>query len=342
MQRASTLRRLGGYELERCLSAGATNHVYRARSPNAPAPVAIKLLAPALTVHPELVARFHEEAALSLQLRHPNLVHGITSGTSSGVPFLVMDLIEGPTVAEVLERLHQRGSRMDIGAALAITRDACRALGYAHHFIDGTGAHRQIIHGDVSPANLILCKSGVVKLVDFGVARVVGAFDFDVTASGSGRHAYMAPEQVRGEPIDRRVDVFAMGVVLHEMLTGRPLYAAGSPLETLRRAAAAEVDFPSRDRPELPRMVDTITRRALAKDRAQRYPSGAAMARALDAMAGMLHSRRRLAELVRELRPDWDLTMPRPGDRDTVPIEGMPVTTPEDWDRWDTARVEVG
>jgi serine/threonine-protein kinase len=342
MQRASTLRRLGGYELETCLAAGATTQVYRARSPNAPGPVAIKLLAPALTVHPELVGRFHEEAQLSIQLRHPNLVHGIAAGMSSGVPFLVMDLLEGTTLAELLQRLKERGTRMAIGAALAIAREGCRALGYAHHFVDDKGAHRQIIHGDVSPANLFLCKNGTVKLIDFGIARVVGAFDCDVTASGSGRHAYMAPEQVRGEPIDRRVDVFAMGVVLHEMLTGRPLFAGETPLETLRRAAAAEVDLPSRDRPELPRLVDGITRRALARDRAQRYPSGAAMARALDALAGLLHSRRRVAELVHEVQPDWDLTMPRPGDRDTVPIEGLSVTTPDDWDRWDTARMEVG
>jgi serine/threonine protein kinase len=335
--RTSTLRRLGGWDLEACISAGATTHVYRARGPDAPGPVALKLLAPALSVHPELVAAFHEECELSLQLRHPNLPQAFATGTSSGVPYLVMELLEGPTLAELLP---QRGSRLPVGAALTVARDACRALGYAHHFVDKSGVHRQIIHGDVSPSNLILCQSGIVKLIDFGIARVAGPFDCDVTSSGSGRHAYMAPEQARGEAIDRRVDVYAVGVVLHEMLTGRPLFAAATPHETLRRATLMDVDPPSRQRPEVPHLVDGIVRRALARDRAQRYPSGAAMARALDALAGVLHSRRRMAELVREEAP----VGPRERDQDTVPVDlgGVEVTSPDDWNRWDTARVDVG
>jgi eukaryotic-like serine/threonine-protein kinase len=307
----STLRRLGGYDLEECIAAGATTHVYRARGRGTQGPVALKLLAPALTVHPELVMAFHAEAELSLKLRHPNLPVALDAGISSGVPFLVMELLDGTTVAELLLRLKRRGSRLPVGAALTVARDACRALGYAHHFVDENREHKQIIHGDVSPANLIVCASGVVKLIDFGIARVAGPFDCDITATGSGRHAYMAPEQGRGEPIDRRVDVFAAGVVLRDMLDGQR---------------------------DVPRLAEGIVRRALAPDRAQRYPSGAAMARALDTLAGMLYSRLRMAELLRDVEP----LQPRGRDQETAPIENFDVAAPDDWNRWDTARVDVG
>jgi serine/threonine-protein kinase len=147
----STLRRLGGYELDACLSAGATTHVYRARGRDLPEPVALKLLAPALTVHPELVAAFRAESELSLQLRHPNLPQALDAGISSGVPYLVMELLDGPTLAELLLRCRQRHTRIPVGAALSVARDTCRALGYAHHFVDENREHKQIIHGDVSP-----------------------------------------------------------------------------------------------------------------------------------------------------------------------------------------------
>jgi serine/threonine protein kinase len=311
MIRGTTLRRLGGYELEACISAGATTHVYRARRNDQPGPVALKLLAPALTVHPELVAAFRSESELSLQLRHPNLPQALDAGTSSGVPYLVMELLDGPTVAALMERIAGRRTRMPVGAALTIARDACRALGYAHHFVDENREHKQIIHGDVSPANLIVCANGVVKLIDFGIARVAGPFDCDITATGSGRHAYMAPEQGLGEPIDRRVDVFAVGVVLRELLEGQT---------------------------DVPRLAEGIARRALSPDRAQRYPSGAAMARALDTLAGMLYSRLRMAELVRDL----EAPKTRGRDQETAPIENFDVAAPDDWNRWDTARVDVG
>jgi serine/threonine-protein kinase len=302
-----------------------------------PGPVAVKLLSPALSVHPELVARFREEAELSIQLRHPNLPESYDTGISSGVPFLVMELLDGPTLAELLQRLRERGSRMSVEAALTVARDCCRALGYAHHFVDLGGVHRQIIHGDVSPANLVLCRNGLVKLIDFGIARVVGPFDCDVTASGNGRHAYMAPEQLAGEPIDRRVDVYAAGLVLFEMLTGKPLFSG--PIIERKHTT---LELPSRDRPELPRLVDGIVRRAMASDRAQRYPSGSAMARAIDALAGLLHSKRRMSELVRELFTDEERVVKRENDDDTSPIEGVTVTQPDSWDRWETARVNVG
>jgi serine/threonine-protein kinase len=358
MLRPSTLRRLGGYDLECCIAAGATTHVYRARSPAMPGPVAIKLLSPALSVHPELVARFREEAELSLQLRHPNLPEAYDSGISSGVPFLVMELLDGPTVSELTQRLRDRGSTMSVEAAMTIVRDACRALGYAHHFVDLGGVHRQIIHGDVSPANLVLCRNGNVKLIDFGIARVVGPFDCDVTASGNGRHAYMAPEQLLGEPIDRRVDVYAAGLVLFELLTGKPMFSGpiiGERSEELPRGGAerlarlgerrhSTLELPSRERPELPRLVDGIVRRAMAHDRAQRYPSGSAMARAIDALAGLLYSKRRMSELVRELFTDEERVVKRDQDHDTAPVavEGVTVAQPDSWDRWETARVNVG
>src|SRR6185312_6228818 len=141
---------------------------------------------------------------------------------------------------------------------------------------------------------------------DFGVAKIIGQFDYDVTQSFKGKYAYMSPEQVNHQPIDRRVDVFAVGIVLHELLTGKRLFAAQTELETLQRVSAAKVIAPSVDNADVPRALDAIVKKALARDPGERYASGAQLAEALESLDALAWSRRRLAAYVAELfANDW-------------------------------------
>jgi serine/threonine-protein kinase len=272
--------------------------------------VVVKAMLPGLINKKDLVDLFRAEARLSAQLSHPNIVQVHDFGVSDNVPYLVMEYLDGRNLTQMRGPLVPVSQgRMPVGAALAIVRDVCLALGYAHEFTDSDGQRRQIIHRDVSPSNVMVCRDGIVKLLDFGVAKVAGQFDCDITQSFRGKYAYMAPEQVNRQPIDRRVDVFACGIVLHEMLTGKRLFAAPSELETLERVSAAQVVAPSVDNPEVPRALDAIVKRALSRDPNQRFGSGQEMAEALEQLEAQMFSRRKLAKFLVELFPDaWTVT----------------------------------
>ncbi|HEY1587356.1 MAG TPA: serine/threonine-protein kinase, partial [Polyangia bacterium] len=294
----------GAYLLTECVGQGGMAVVYKAtrHGPNGfTKTVVVKAMLPALTGQREFVAMFSGEARLMAQLAHPNIVQVHDFGVVDGIPYLAMEYLPGRNLSQLRAAVAARGQRMPIGCVLAIARDVCHGLGYAHDFVDSDGKRRQIIHRDVSPSNVMVCRDGSVKLLDFGVAKIVGEFDYDVTQSFKGKFAYMSPEQVTHQPIDRRVDVFAAGIVIHELLTGKRLFAAPSELETLQRVSAAQVVAPSVDNPEVPRALDAIVKKALARDPRQRYASGAQLAEALEALDALTWSRRRLAAYVADL-----------------------------------------
>jgi serine/threonine-protein kinase len=300
-RRATGSLRLGPYTLLETIARGgmATVHKARRQGPTAKI-VVVQAMLPSLAENAERVELFFAEARLSAQLEHPNIAQVIDFGVDDGTPFLVMELLDGLTVAEVAQRLAARGRRrFPVGAALTIARDVGHALAYAHNFVDAEGERRQIIHRDVSPSNIMLCRDGTVKLLDFGVARVVAEKEAEPTRSFRGKYAYLAPEQVLRQPYDRRVDVFAAGIVLHEMLTGKRLFASVSELETLERVAAAQVTAPSGENPEVPRSLDAVVKRALAKDPSRRFTSGGALADALDQFGALLFSRSQLSTFLR-------------------------------------------
>jgi serine/threonine-protein kinase len=270
--------------------------------------VVVKLMLPGLITRTELVDLFRAEAKLSAQLTHPNIVQVHDFGVVDGVPFLVMEYLDGRNLTQLRTALGDNG-KIPLGAALAIARDMCHALGYAHDFVDPEGKRRQIIHRDVSPSNVMLCRDGMVKLLDFGVAKVAGQFESEVTQSFRGKYAYMAPEQVNRQAIDRRVDVFAAGIVLHEMLTGKRLFAAPSELETLERVAQARVIAPSVDNSEVPRKLDALVKKALSLNPNDRFSSGAEMAEAIEELNGKAWNRRKLMGWLTQLFPkDFTVT----------------------------------
>ncbi|HZS35451.1 MAG TPA: protein kinase [Polyangia bacterium] len=297
---------IGPYLLSECIGQGGMAVVYRATR-QGPAgfekTLVVKCMLPALTTRRDLVELFYAEAKLSAQLSHPNIVQVHDFGVQDDVPFIVMEYLNGHNLTQLRNVLKANGKRLPVGAALAIAREMAHALAYAHEFVDGAGVRRQVIHRDVSPSNVMVCRDGSVKLLDFGVAKVSGAFDYERTQSFRGKYAYMAPEQVNREPIDRRIDVFAAGIVLHELLAGKRLFAAPSDLETLERVSAAQVVAPSVDNPEVPRSVDAVVKKALARDPEQRFASGAELAAALDELDGVAFSRVRLKACLAQLVP---------------------------------------
>jgi serine/threonine-protein kinase len=311
-RRVTAPLRLGPYELIERLAQGGMAAVYKAKLSGPSGfekTVVVKAMLPALAAHDELVQMFSAEARLSAQLNHPNIVQVLDFGVADGMPYLVMEHLDGWTLSQLRDRMAgARKSRFPVGAAVKIARDVCLALGYAHDFVDREGKRQQIIHRDVSPSNVMLCKDGSVKLLDFGIARVTAPSGREETRSLRGKYAYMAPEQVRRQPIDRRVDVFAIGTVLHEMLTGKRLFASVSELETLERVAKAQVTAPSGENPDVPRALDAIVKKALSREANARYSSGAAMAEALDTLEDAIFSRRSMAKLLRQVFPEaWTI-----------------------------------
>lgn len=273
-------RVLGGrYTLEERLGAGAGAVVWRAFDEGLARTVAVKVLRPEVAPSPEAITRLRREAATAGRAAHPGIVAVYDTGVDDEIAWLALEHVPGPTLLEVL-RHHPTG--LPPQAAAAIAEQAAVALAHAHG--------RGLVHRDVKPANLLLTPDGVVKLADFGVAATTGDTRPPELA---GTRAYAAPEQLRGadgadEPA---VDVFALGVVLHECLTGRPAFT-----DTRRGATLLA---PRQVRPDVPRDLDAVVRRATAEDPAARYQDGAAMAAALrplvaseplDLIAGLLRT----------------------------------------------------
>ncbi len=233
-------RRVGPYEVVALLGAGAMGEVYRARDTKLHRTVALKVLPERFALDPDRLARFTREAQLLAALNHPNIaaIYGLEE--SGDAQALVLELIEGPTLAE-------RIGSLSVPEALTIARQVADALEAAHE--------KGIIHRDLKPANIQIARNGVVKVLDFGLAKVWdGALQSDVSASPTltatdlgartvlGTPAYMSPEQARGQALDRRTDIWAFGCVLYEMLTGRaPSPATPSPTPSLRFSNASRI-----------------------------------------------------------------------------------------------------
>ncbi len=265
--------------------------------------VVVKAMLPALAAHREHVDRFIAEAKIQAQLSHPGIVQVHDFGVFQGTPYLVMEHLNGVNLSQMLNALAQAKKRMPIPVALVIATQMCHALGYAHSFRDSTGLRRQIIHSDVSPSNVMVCRDGSVKVLDFGVAKLIDAFDYDTSATVQGKFPYMSPEQVNRLPVDRRADVFAAGIVVHEMLAGRRLFAAPTELETLRRVDACEVAPPSCYNPEVSIGLDGVVLKALSRDPADRFDSGDDMAAALMQVERVGSGRQRVADFLAKLFP---------------------------------------
>jgi hypothetical protein len=278
--------RFGPYWLDSRLAVGGTAEVYLARpiDPAAqPRRLIVKRLLPHFVADPEGRTMFEREAALHAAVRAENVVEVFASGMDGDEPWLAMELVDGCDLFRLLRRLGSDNRKLAPGVATHVARAILSGLASVHEARDAAGVPLGIIHRDVTPSNLYLASDGRVKLGDFGIAR--SASRATMRSAGSamlkGKFAYLSPEQVAGEPFDHRADLFAMAVVLSEMLLGKPLFAGSGQLAVLLAIRDCRIDPLRQARSSLPRGLAEIVEHALSRDPAARFPTAAAFSDAL-------------------------------------------------------------
>jgi serine/threonine protein kinase len=269
----------------------------------------VKRILPHLCDDPIFTKMFIEEAKMSARLSHPNIVQVFELGAVDTEYFISMEYVRGRDLAETMRTLWARIGPPRPELVAYVGREMCRALAYAHDLTGDDGTLLGMIHRDVSPSNVMLSYDGAVKLLDFGIAKALGGdekTDESATQRGTlkGKFAYMAPEQTQGSEVDRRIDIFATGIVLHEILTGRRLFKGENDLQTVEKVRQCDVPPPSLQNPLCPPELDVIVLKALAKYRDDRFQTASEMADALD---DVVHAARfqpsHLAQLMRDLFP---------------------------------------
>ncbi len=285
-----TRKKLGKYEITDRIGRGGMAEVYRGYHVSLDRYVAIKLLHPFLADDPEFKDRFENEARNVAKLKHPNIVqvYDFDFDPEGESYYMVMELINGPTLKDKLFELASSGERFSIAESIRVVRAAAEALAYAHL--------RNMIHRDVKPANLMLDEDERVVLTDFGIAKIVTGTQFTASGGMVGTPAYMAPEQGLGEAGNERSDLYSLGVILFQLVTGRLPFDADTPLGIILKHVNEPLPSPRSFMPTLSEDMESIICRVLAKDPEDRYPSAAEFANDLASLdeAG---NRRAQAEL---------------------------------------------
>ncbi len=264
----------GRYQLLKKLATGGMAQIYLGRQVGLEGfekLMVVKRILPHLAENDDFITMFLDEARIAARLNHPNIVQIFDLGAQDESFFIAMEYIHGEDVRRVWKRAEQAGRPVPVPMVLRIVIEACAGLDYAHKKADQSGRPLNIVHRDISPQNILVSFEGHVKIVDFGIAKA--ADQATVTRSGvlKGKYSYMSPEQAAGKAIDHRSDIFAVGVVLYELLTQTRLFKRGNDIQTLNAVTACEVVPPSQVSARCPLDLDSIVMRALARDRADRY-----------------------------------------------------------------------
>jgi serine/threonine-protein kinase len=241
---------------------------------------AVKRILPTLAEDREVVRMFLDEARLVVQLDHPGIVPVHELGKLGAGYYIAMDYVAGRDLRAISERFRRRGERLPVELAALVTARAADALDHAHRGRAADGAELRVVHRDVSPANVLVGFDGAVRIIDFGIAQA------SLRSSAAspvlrGKFGYMSPELVRGLPVDRRSDVFSLGIVLHELLTGERLFTGSSELAVMEKVRAAEAAPPSRCNRAVPPELDRVVLRALAREPEARFAWAAELRDAL-------------------------------------------------------------
>ena len=292
--------------------------------------VVVKRVLPRLSEDPAFLKMFIDEATLCGRLSHPNIIQVHEFGEQDEQPFIAMEYVHGRSLSQLLRRLAERRQPLPFTIAAEIMRQVCRGLAYAHTLCSADGRPLGIVHRDVSPGNVIVAFSGAVKLLDFGIARVEDRFRVGNTQPGQvkGKSAYLAPEQVTSQAVDHRADIFAAGILLFEMVTGRRLFKGTNPLECMNLVTSLPIPQPSQLEPKLPPALETVVLRALRRPREERYQSAGDMA---DDLESFLIKRqcgsRDLPRFITGLHAEESARNPTQLTRDEVrALSGSPIT----------------
>jgi len=267
---------LGRYEIIAHLKSGgmATLYLGRRRIPPDNRIFAIKVVHPHYLDDEDLIAMFEDEARLSLRISHPNVVHVEEVGEAEGVHYLAMEYVHGCSVAQLLQALIRRRRRMSPELAVYIAMQVCEGLHAAHSLLGDHGEPLNVVHRDVSPQNVLLAHTGELRLIDFGIAKSRARMHHSATGSSiRGKLRYMSPEHAKGRNVDQRTDIYALGIVLWEMLTMRPLFWGDTDFDVLTKVQDPIIDPPSAYAPNITPALDDAVLSALAPDRETRPAS---------------------------------------------------------------------
>lgn len=245
-----------------------------------------------LALQPDILAMFLDEARLTARMNHPNVVQTYEFGEEDGRHFLAMEFLDGQPYSRILGRMRGQGlDAMSLAHHVRVLIDTLAGLHHAHELRDFDGTALHVVHRDVTPQNVFVTYDGSIKVVDFGIAKAQDSSSRTVTGEIKGKVTYMSPEQVRGEPLDRRTDIFAVGVMLWEAIVGRRMWKDLPDMTVVHELLQGRVPSLRAAAPHVPPDLARICERALAPDREGRYPSALAMQRDLEAFAVMSGTR---------------------------------------------------
>lgn len=285
IQGLGPVRRFGRYLLVKKLAVGGMAEIWLALQESVAGFkrfVVVKKILGHLIEREEFVSMFLDEARTTVQLNHPNIVKVYDLGEADGSYFLSMEYIDGETLAALTLRAARKRTPITPELAARIIADAARALHFAHTLKGHDGRNLAIIHRDISPQNILLSYEGEVKVVDFGIAKAASQSEHTQAGMLKGKYSYMSPEQIQGQPLDGRSDVFALAITLYELVTGTRLFKHDSELMILEMVTKHEVPPPSSINPMVSTELDQIIAKGLAKDRDQRFASAEAFQVALE------------------------------------------------------------
>jgi len=279
----------GPYELLRRLGRGGMAEVFLAKAASARGEtrlVALKRMHAQLSEDQSAVEMLVQEARLCMRFNHDNIAQTFELGCHDSTYFFIMEYVDGVDLGTLATVAENRKARLDPAAVAYIAAGMARGLSYSHELCDENGQRLGIVHRDVSPQNVLISRHGEVKLIDFGVAKVASRIQQTMAGIIKGKYAYMSPEQASAETIDARSDVFSLGICMHEMFSGRPLFrglGGSSPFAILRAVRDEPIALVHNLAPGLPLDLSRIVHKALERNVARRYPSMAALADDLEA-----------------------------------------------------------
>jgi serine/threonine protein kinase len=339
----ATSQLFGRFRILRTLAFGGMAQILLARETRSGQLVVIKRILPHYAQNAEFVQFFIHEGRLGQRLIHPNVVQTLEAGQVEDTCYIALEYLRGQPAIELLRAAARAKVDVPLGVAVRIVADAARGLHHAHMACDAEGRPLNVVHRDVTPHNLYVCTDGNTKVLDFGIAKAASQLHHTRTGTIKGKFAYLAPEQIKGEGIDHRVDVFALGIVLHELLTLKPLFRGNNDAETLQKVLSLEVAPPERVRQGVPPGLGAVALRELQRDRERRLPSALALADSIEAVAaaeGIDASPQAVAKLLHRLFPNaedlGELSLPEEATTDSPP-EGVPETPPTGVESMDDA-----